>query len=125
MKSKRRDHSGPFKVKVALAAWLGRQGHAVNIKRIRRLMRLMGLEAIYPRRKRNLSTPDKQHTVYPYLLKDVAVIRPNQVWAADISYVRMYHGWLYLMATMDWLGRFVTAWELSVTLEPDFCITAL
>ena len=106
-------------------AWLCRQGHTVNPKRIRRLMRLMGLEAIFPRRKRGLSTPDKQHTVYPYLLKNVAVTHPNQVWAADITYVRMYHGWLYLMAIMDWFSRYVIAWELSVTLEPDFCVAAL
>jgi len=115
----------PFYGVEKTTAWLRRQGHAVNVKRIRRLMRLMGLEAIYPRRKRGLSTPDKQHKVYPYLLKNVAVIRPNQVWAADITYVRMYHGWLYLMAIMDWFSRYVIAWELSVTLEPDFCVTAL
>ena len=115
----------PFYGVEKTTAWLRRQGHAVNVKRIRRLMRLMGLEAIYPRRKRGLSTPDKQHKVYPYLLKNVAVIRPNQVWAADITYVRMYHGWLYLMAIMDWFSRYVIAWELSVTLEPDFCIAAL
>ncbi|KKL28926.1 hypothetical protein LCGC14_2370240 [marine sediment metagenome] len=105
--------------------WLRRQGHTVNPKRIRRLMRQMGLEAIYPRRKRGLSTPDKQHKIYPYLLKNVAVTHPDQVWCADITYVRMYHGWLYLTAIMDWFSRYVMEWELSVTLEPDFCVAAL
>ena len=105
--------------------WLRREGHTVNPKRIRRLMRQMGLEAIYPRRKRGLSTPDKQHNIYPYLLKNVAVTHPDQVWSADITYVRMYHGWLYLTAIMDWFSRYVIAWELSVTLEPDFCVAAL
>ena len=79
-------------------AWLRRQGHKVNPKRIRRLMRQMGLEAVYPRRKRGLSRADKEHKIYPYLLKHVVVTRPDQVWATDITYVRMYHGWLYLTA---------------------------
>ena len=104
---------------------LRREGHRVNPKRIRRLMRQMGLEAIYPRRKRGLSTPDKEHKIYPYLLKDVTVTRPNQVWATDITYVRMHHGWLYLTAIMDWFSRYVIEWELSVTLESDFCVAAL
>jgi putative transposase len=105
--------------------WLRRQGHTVNPKRIRRLMRQMGLEAIYPRPKRGLSVANKEHKIYPYLLRNVAVIRPDQVWAADITYVRMYHGWLYLTAIMDWFSRYVIEWELSVTLEPGFCVTAL
>ena len=105
--------------------WLRRQGHTVNPKRIRRLMRQMGLEAIYPRPKRGLSAANKEHKIYPYLLRNVAVIRPDHVWAADITYVRMYHGWLYLTAIMDWFSRYVIEWELSVTLEPGFCVTAL
>ena len=105
--------------------WLRRDGHKVNPKRIRRLMRQMGLEAIYPRRKRGLSIADKEHKIYPYLLKNVAVTRPDQVWATDITYVRMYHGWLYLTAIMDWFSRYVIEWELSLTLEPDFCVAAL
>lgn len=105
-----------------MTAWLGRQDHHVNHKRIRRLMRQMGLEAVYPRRKRSLSTSDK---LYPYLLKDVRIERSDQVWSADITYIRMYHGWVYLAAVMDWFSRYVLSWEVSVTLESDFCVDAL
>ncbi len=115
----------PFYGVDKMTEWLRRQGHQVNPKRVRRLMRLMGLEAIYPRRKRGLSLPDKKHKIYPYLLKDVEINKPNQVWAADITYVRMYRGWLYLMAIMDWYSRYVVAWEISITLEADFCVAAL
>ena len=108
-----------------MTKWLHRQGHSVNHKRVRRLMRQMGLEAVYPRRKRGLSIPDKQHKIYPYLLKDVQIIRPDQVWSADITYVRMYRGWLYLVAVMDWFSRYVLSWELSTTLESQFAVTAL
>ncbi len=104
---------------------LRRMGHQVNHKRIRRLMRQMGLEAIYPRRRRGLSIPEKQHKIYPDLLRDVQIIRPDQVWSADITYVRMYRGWLYLVAMMDWFSRYVVSWEVSVTLEADFCVLAL
>ena len=108
-----------------MTAWLHRQGHYVNHKRVRRLMRQMGLEAIYPRRKRSLSIPDKQHRIYPYLLKDVQIEQPDQVWSADITYIRMYRGWVYLVAVMDWFSRYVLAWEVSVTIESDFCVWAL
>jgi len=108
-----------------MTEWLRRMGHHVNHKRIRRLMRQMGLEAVYPRQKRGLSIPDKQHKIYPYLLRDVQIIRPDQVWSADITYVRMYRGWLYLVAVMDWFSRYVLSWEVSVTLESDFCVSAL
>jgi putative transposase len=108
-----------------MTEWLRRKGHYVNHKRVRRLMRQMGLEAVYPRRKRGLSISDKQHRIYPYLLKDVQIIRQDQVWSADITYVRMYHGWLYLAAVMDWFSRYVLSWEVSITLESDFCIKAL
>lgn len=108
-----------------MTAWLCRQGHCVNHKRVRRLMRQMGLEAVYPRRKRLFSKPDKQHTVYPYLLKDIQVTEPNQVWSADITYIRMYRGWVYLMAVMDWFSRYVLSWEVSITLESEFCVEAL
>jgi putative transposase len=101
------------------------EGHHVNHKRIRRLMRQMGLEAVYPRLKRGLSISDKQHKVYPYLLRDVAITHPDQVWSADITYIRMYHGWLYLVAVMDWFSRYVLSWEVSTTLESEFCVTAL
>ena len=108
-----------------MTEWLRRQGYQVNHKRVRRLMRRMGLEAVYPRRKRGLSMPDKEHKVYPYLLKDVQITRPDQVWSADITYIRMYCGWLYLVAVMDWFSRYVLSWELSVTLESEFCVSAL
>jgi len=108
-----------------MTEWLHRQGHYVNHKRVRRLMRKMGLEAIYPRRKRGLSIPDKQHKIYPYLLRDVQIIRPDQVWSTDITYIRMYRGWLYLVAVIDWFSRYVLAWEISITLESEFCISAL
>jgi putative transposase len=108
-----------------MTAWLHRQGHCVNHKRVRQLMRQMGLEAVYPRRKRSLSVPAKQHTIYPYLLRDVQITRPDQVWSADITYIRMYRGWLYLMAVMDWFSRYVLSWELSVTLESEFCVSTL
>jgi putative transposase len=108
-----------------MTAWLGRQGHYVNHKRVRRLMRQMGLEAVYPRRKRGLSIPDNQHRIYPYLLKDVLIEHVDQVWSADITYIRMYRGWVYLTAIIDWFSRYVLSWEVSVTLESDFCIEAL
>jgi putative transposase len=108
-----------------MTAWLRRQGHYVNHKRVRRLMRLMGLEAVYPHQKRGFSVPDKQHKIYPYLLKGVQIERPDQVWSADITYVRMYCGWVYLVAIMDWFSRYVLAWEVSVTMESEFCVEAL
>ena len=88
-------------------------------------MRQMGLEAVYPRRKRGLSVPNTQHKIYPYLLGDVEIIRPDQGWSADITYIRMYRGWLYLVAVMDWFSRYVFSWEISITLESDFCVSAL
>jgi putative transposase len=108
-----------------MVAWLGRKGHKVNHKRVRRLMRQMGLEAVYPRKKRNLSIPDKQHRIYPYLLKNVQIDRTDQVWSSDITYIRMYRGWVYLAAVMDWFSRYVLSFEISLTLESDFCVEAL
>jgi putative transposase len=115
----------PFYGVPRMTAWLRRQGHVVNEKRVRRLLRVMGLEAIYPRRKQGLSQADRQHKVYPYLLRDLEITRPNQVWASDITYIRMARGWVYLMAILDWFSRYVVAWELSITLEADFCVTTL
>ena len=115
----------PFYGVDKMTAWLRRQGHVVNPKRVRRLMRLMALEAVYPRRKRGLSMPDKEHKIYPYLLRNVAITHPDQVWSTDITYIRMYRGWLYLMAIMDWFSRYVIAWELSVMLEADFFVKGL
>jgi putative transposase len=103
-----------------MTEWLRRQGHYVNHKRVRRLMRQMGLEAVYPRRKRGLSMPDKEHKIYPYLLKGVQIERADQVWSADITYIRMYRGWLYLVAVMDWFSRYALSWEVSVDQGSQF-----
>jgi len=113
-----------------MTAWLNRQlaeqGVTVNIKRVRRLMRLMGLEAVYPKpRDRGLSLQNKANAVYPYLLKDVTIDRPDQVWCTDITYVPMRRGWVYLAAIMDWFSRYVLSWEVSVTLDATFCVCAL
>ena len=102
---------------------LRRKGYIVNRKRVQRLMRLMGIEAIYP--KRNLSKPYPGHRIYPYLLRNKTIKKVNQVWSADITYIRMQYGWLYLVAIMDWVSRYVLSWGLSTTLEVDFCIRAL
>jgi putative transposase len=99
------------------------QGCLVNRKRVQRLMRLMGLEAIAP--KPDTSKPAAEHPVYPYLLKNLDICRVNQVWAADITYIPMAHGFVYLVAVMDWYSRRVLSWRLSTTLESDFCVQAL
>lgn len=113
----------PFYGVEKMTAWLIRQSFEVNPKRVRRLMRLMGLEAIYP--KRNLSIASAEHKKYPYLLRDVLVERPDQVWGTDITYIRMAQGFLYLVAIMDWYSRYVLAWRLSNTLDTQFCMDAL
>ena len=102
---------------------LRNDGHLVNEKRIRRLMRLMGLMPIY--QKPNTSRPAKGHKTYPYLLRGLRVDRPNQVWCSDITYLPMRRGFLYLVAIMDWHTRKVLAWRISNTLEADFCVEAL
>lgn len=102
---------------------LKREGQKVNRKRIQRLMRLMGIEAIYP--KPHTSRPHPLHRIYPYLLRDLTIDRPNQVWAADITYVPMARGFMYLVAIMDWHSRKILAWRISNTLEPSFCVEAL
>ena len=93
-----------------------KKGHQVNRKRIRRLMRKMGLEAIYP--KKNLSKAHPDHKKYPYLLKDVVIDHPDQVWGVDITYIRLQHGFVYLVAVMDWYSRYVLAWDMSTTWIP-------
>ena len=113
----------PFYGTRRITAWLRSQGHAVNRKRVSRLMNLMGIEAIYP--KRRLSVPDSRAKKYPYLLKGLAIERPDQVWATDITYIRMKQGFVYLVAIMDWFSRYVVAWAVSITLEADFCIETL
>ncbi len=108
----------PFYGSRRITRWLVRQGYEVNRKRVRRLLRVMGLEAIYP--KPNLSA-GRGHKVYPYLLRDVAVERVNQVWSADITYVPLPSGFMDLAATIDWYSRYVVAWRLSNTLDGAFC----
>jgi len=99
------------------------QGEEVNRKRVQRLMRLMGLEAIYPKPK--LSAAGRGHRIYPYLLRDVKVVRPDQVWSTDITYVPMTAGFMYLAAVIDWFSRYVIAWRLSNTLDGSFCLDML
>ena len=106
-----------------MVAVLRREGWSVNRKRVRRLMRVMGLEAIY--QKPNTSRRHPEHKVYPYLLRGLAIDRPNQVWCADITYIPMAKGFVYLVAVMDWFSRRVLAWRLSITMETDFCVEAL
>lgn len=96
---------------------------AVNGKRVRRLMRLMGLQAIYPQPKAKKQAG--QHKIYPYLLRDVPIVRINQVWSTDITYIRMATGFMYLTAIIDWYSRYVLAWQLSNTLDNYFCLVAL
>ena len=113
----------PFYGSRRMVAVLRREGWAVNRKRARRLMRLMGLWAIY--QKPNTSRPHPDHKVYPYLLRGLIIDRPNQVWCADITYIPMAKGFVYLVAVMDWFSRRVLAWRLSITMETDFCVDAL
>lgn len=102
---------------------LRRLGHAVNRKRIGRLMQVMGLSAIYQKPK--TSKPHPEHKIYPYLLRGMTIDRPNQVWCADISYIPLRRGFLYLVAIMDWASRKVLSWRLSNTMDADFCVAAL
>jgi len=113
----------PFYGSRRMKVWLGREGHSVNRKRVRRLMRTMGLQAIY--RRPRTSKPGPGHKVYPYLLGGMEITRPNQVWAADITYIPMARGFHYLVAIMDWYTRYVVAWRLSNTLDADFCVETL
>ncbi len=113
----------PFYGSRRMTAWLKRQGHQVSRKRVQRLMRTMGLRAIYRRPRTSQPTPG--HKVYPYLLGGMEITRPNQVWAADITYLPMERGFLYLVAIMDWYSRYVVAWRLSNTLGTDFCVETL
>jgi putative transposase len=106
-----------------IAACFKSQGHLVNRKRVRRLMRLMGLKAIY--RCPRTSKPAPGHKIYPYLLGGLKITRPNQVWTADITYIPMARGFLYLVAIIDWYSRYVLSWRLSNTLDAGFCIEAL
>lgn len=113
----------PFYGSRRMTKWLTARGWDVNRKRIQRLMQLMGIEAVHP--KPRLSRPGECHRIYPYLLRGVAVVQPDQVWSTDITYIRMSGGFLYLVAVMDWFSRYVLSWRLSASLELDFCLEAL
>jgi putative transposase len=113
----------PFYGVRKMTVWLQLQGYAVGPKRVRRLLRMMGLMAVYP--KPRLSLNSLAHRRFPYLLKGVAIVRPNQVWSTDITYIPLRGGFVFLAAVLDWYSRYVLAWELSITLEADFCVAIL
>jgi putative transposase len=113
----------PFFGSRQMTDWLRLAGHVVNRKRVRRLMRQMDLEAIYPTPRTTL--PGKGHQVYPYLLRGLEITRPNQVLGADITYIPLAHGFMYLVAILDWYSRYVVSWRLSNSLEESFCLEAL
>ncbi|KZL22828.1 Integrase core domain protein [Pseudovibrio sp. Ad37] len=113
----------PFAGSRMLQQLLKAEGFDIGRHRVRSLMKRMGIEAIY--RRPNTSKPAPEHKIYPYLLRDVKVLRPNQVWAIDISYIPMAKGFTYLVAIIDWYSRNVLSWRLSITMEAAFCIEAL
>lgn len=113
----------PHMGRMSMTQWLQLKGHNVNIKRVRRLMDLMNLAAIYPRPRTTLRNPE--HEVYPYLLRGVAIERVNQVWSTDITYIPMERGFMYLTAVIDWYSRHVLSWRLSNTLDSSFCVEAV
>jgi len=113
----------PFLGSRRLTQWLIERGEVVNRKRVQRLMRVMGLEAIYPKPK--LSAAGRGHRIYPYLLRNVSIERPDQVWSTDITYVPLAAGFMYLAAIIDWFSRYVLAWRLSNTLDGSFCLEML
>lgn len=113
----------PYYGVLRMAAWLRSLGYEVNPKRVRRLLRTMGLEAVY--QKPVTSQPNPAHEVYPYLLRGLAIDHCDYVWSADITYVRLASGFVYLMAVIDWYSRYVLGWALSTTLDADFCIEAV
>jgi putative transposase len=115
--------AAPFYGVRRMTAWLRCQGYAVNPKRIRRLLRQMGLEAIDP--KPRLSQPAAGHGIYPYLLRGVTIAHINQVWSADITYIRLASGFVYLVAVIDWFSRYVLSWATSITMDVAFCLQAL
>jgi putative transposase len=113
----------PFYGSRRMTAWLVQQRENVNRKRVQRLMRRMGLEAVYP--KPRLSLRGRGHRIFPYLLRNVSIQRPDQVWSADITYIPLTSGFMYLAATIDWYSRYVVAWRLSNTLDGSFCVEML
>jgi putative transposase len=119
----RQDTDCPFYGSRRMTAWLQGAGHAVNRKRVQRLLRRMGLEAVYPKPK--LSAAGRGHKVFPYLLRGVPIERVDQVWSTDITYVPLAKGFMYLAAVIDWFSRYVLAWRLSNTLDGSFCLEVL
>ena len=113
----------PFFGARQMKRWLRRQGEAVSRKRVRRLMRLLGLQAIYQRPR--TSQPHPEHRIYPYLLRDLSITRPNHVWCTDVTYIPLERGFLYLVVVMDWASRKALSWRLSNSLETSFCVEAL
>ena len=113
----------PFYGSPKMTLWLRERGYEINHKRVERLLSLMGLKAIYP--KPNTSKPHPENKIYPYLLRGVKIDHVDQVWSADITYIRMRAGFLYLTAVIDWFSRYVLSWQLSNTLESSFCVEAL
>jgi putative transposase len=113
----------PFYGSRRIRDWLRDEGHDINRKRVQRLMRQMGIAALYP--KQSTSQPGQGHKVYPYLLKGLEINRPNQVWATDITYIPMAKGFVYLIAILDWYSRKVLSWRLSNTMDTAFCVDAL
>ena len=113
----------PYYGVLKMTAWLRSLGHEVNPKRVRRLLRTMGLEAVYPKPVTSRRNPE--HEVYPYLLRGLVIDHSDQVWSTDITYVRLASGFVYLMAVIDWYSRYVLGWALSTTLDADFCIEAV
>ena len=113
----------PFYGSRRMAEVLGTRRAPLNRKHVQRLMRVMGLEAVYPRPR--TTQRDENHRIYPYLLRDLQIVRPNQVWSADITYIPMPSGFMYLVAVIDWFSRYVLSWRLSNTLEGSFCVEAI
>ena len=113
----------PYYGVLRMVAYLRSLGHLVNVKRVRRLLRIMGLDAVY--QKPNMSQPNVANPIYPYRLRGLSIERCDQVWSTDITYVRLASGFVYLMAVIDWYSRYVLGWAISTTLDADFCIEAV
>jgi len=113
----------PFQGSRGIRNYLRRQGYKMNRKRVQRLMRVMGLIAVAPQKR--TSIPGNGHKVYPYLLRGLTIDRPNQVWCSDITYIPLPGGYVYLTAVMDWYSRYILSWEISVTMDDSFCVSAL
>jgi putative transposase len=113
----------PFYGSRRMSVWLQKQGYVINRKRVQRLMRQMGIEGLAPGPR--TSRPHPEHKIYPYLLRELSINRPNQVWCSDITYLPMPVGFMYLVAIMDWYSRYIVAWEISNTLDASFCVDAL